>query len=103
MAGNRIGGAKAAAANKKKDPDFYRKIGRLGGIAGNTGGFASSHELAVSAGRKGGLSSKRGKSEKTLLRAKLAKKLLAQGVSVNDIAKEIGVTNSTIYTYLREY
>lgn len=103
MSGNRIGGAKAAAANKKKDPDFYRKIGRLGGIAGNTGGFASNHTLAQLAGAKGGRLSKRGKSEKTILKAKRAKELFAQGVSISNIAKEIGVTNSTVYTYLRAY
>lgn len=103
MPGTRLGGLKCAAVNLKRDPDFYRKIGRLGGIAGNTGGFASSHELAVFAGAKGGRISKRGKSEKTILKAKRAKELFAQGVSISDIAKEIGVTNSTVYTYLRAY
>lgn len=103
MPGTKLGGLKCAAINKKRDPDFYRKIGRLGGIAGNTGGFASNHTLAQLAGAKGGRISKRGKSEKTVLKAKRAKELLAQGVSIGDIAKEIGVTNSTVYTYLREY
>lgn len=103
MSGTRLGGLKCAAANLKRDPDFYRKIGRLGGIAGHTGGFASSHELAVFAGAKGGRISKRGKSEKTTLRAKRAKELFAQGVSVRDIAKEIGVTKPMVYKYLRAY
>lgn len=42
MAGNRRGGRLAAMQNKRKyGADFYARIGRLGGKAGNTGGFAS--------------------------------------------------------------
>lgn len=54
MAGTKAGGMKAAAANKAKDPDFYRKIGGKGGRAGNSGGFAANPELARLAGAKGG-------------------------------------------------
>lgn len=65
MSGNLIGGRKARDTNLTKDPDFYKKIGHLGGKNGHTGGFYNNHELAVSAGRKGGSISRRGKSIKT--------------------------------------
>ena len=104
MPGTVTGGLKCAATNKAKyGDDWYKKIGAIGGRNGNTGGFASNHTLAQLAGAKGGRISKRGKSEKTILKAKRAKELLAQGVSISDIAKEIGVTNPTVYAYLREY
>lgn len=60
MSGTIEGGRKAAAKNLERDPDFYRKIGRKGGQAGHTGGFAANPELARIAGRKGGQISKRG-------------------------------------------
>lgn len=63
MAGTRTGGLKAAARNKAKDPDFYAKIGAIGGKNGRTGGFAANPELARIAGRKGGLISKRGRKK----------------------------------------
>lgn len=66
MAGNREGGLKAAAKNKAKDPDFYAKIGRKGGKAGHTGGFAANRELASIAGKIGGKISKRGKAKVNL-------------------------------------
>ena len=34
MAGNKIGGQKAAAKNRANDPDFYAKIGAKGGKNG---------------------------------------------------------------------
>lgn len=66
MAGNREGGLKAAAKNKAKDPDFYAKIGRKGGKAGHTGGFAANRELASIAGKIGGKISKRGSKKVNL-------------------------------------
>lgn len=48
MAGTAKGGRLAAEKNKKKHgPDFYARIGRMGGRRSNTGGFA-----AGEAGRK---------------------------------------------------
>lgn len=42
MSGTRTGGLKAAKTNTQKHgKEFYREIGRKGGKAGNTGGFAS--------------------------------------------------------------
>lgn len=61
MAGTRAGGLKARDQNLKSDPDFYRKIGAVGGKNGNTGGFYANRELARRAGRLGGTISRRRK------------------------------------------
>lgn len=65
MAGT-VSGSKLAAATKKEKygEDFYSKIGSKGGRNGRTGGFHKNRELAVIAGRRGGLKSKRGKAVK---------------------------------------
>lgn len=61
MAGTKEGGRKAAMTTKARHgADFYARIGQIGGQNGHTGGFASNHALAVTAGRKGGLKSRRG-------------------------------------------
>ena len=59
MAGTVAGGRKAAQKNLERDPDFYAKIGRKGGVNGHTGGFAANPELARVAGAKGGRISRR--------------------------------------------
>lgn len=65
MAGNRIGGLKAARTNKDKyGSDFYKRIGTTGGSRGRTGGFYNNREAAREAGRKGGLISRRGPAKK---------------------------------------
>lgn len=62
MAGTMAGGKAAAITNKLKyGPDFYARIGAMGGKKGKTGGFYANRELARTAGRKGGLISKRTK------------------------------------------
>ena len=62
MAGNKIGGLKTVATNKKKyGEDFYRNIGRIGGKVKGRKGFAANIELARKAGAKGGRISKRTK------------------------------------------
>lgn len=59
MAGNKAGGLKAAARNKRKyGDDFYKRIGAQGGRNGNTGGFAANPQLARIAGMRGGLQRK---------------------------------------------
>ena len=59
MAGNKAGGLKASASNKARyGDDFYKKIGRKGGEISTGGGFAKNRELAVLAGRKGGVASR---------------------------------------------
>lgn len=64
MAGTKAGGIKAAETNLRRDPNFYVRIGSIGGKNGHTGGFAANPELAREAGRKGGRISKRGKAIK---------------------------------------
>lgn len=59
MAGTREGVLKAVKTVKERDPDFYRRIGQIGGRKGHTGGFASNPELARIAGAKGGRISRR--------------------------------------------
>ncbi len=63
MAGTAKGGKMAAMTNKSKHgPDFYARIGAMGGKKGTTGGFFANRELAREAGRKGGRISRRTKS-----------------------------------------
>lgn len=59
MAQTKEGAAKAVATIKQKyGEDHFQKIGAIGGKKGTTGGFKD-HELAVRAGRLGGLKSRR--------------------------------------------
>ena len=66
MAGTKIGGQKAAAKNLSNDPDFYRRIGSIGGKNGTTGGFAANPALARIAGAKGDRISRRKATAKTV-------------------------------------
>lgn len=62
MAGNKEGGKKAAATNKKRwGKDWYARIGRIGGQrCGSKKGFAAMPiEKVKAAGRKGGCKSSR--------------------------------------------
>jgi uncharacterized protein len=82
MAGTKAGGLKAKERNLANDPDFYKKIGAIGGRNGNRGGFASDPELARRAGKIGGLKSRRGKSKKNVVdREELLYKLHNDNVS----------------------
>ena len=64
MSGTRYGGLKAAETNKQRyGRDWYRKIGKIGGQNGHTGGFAANPELAKRVGSIGGKLSKRGKAK----------------------------------------
>ncbi len=63
MAGTKSGGKQAAETNKRKYGDsFYADIGAMGGKQGRTGGFFQDRELARTAGRLGGLKSRRSKA-----------------------------------------
>lgn len=62
MGATRAGGLKARDKNLAKDPDFYKKIGAIGGKNGHTGGFYANRKLASEAGRKGGSISRRTKN-----------------------------------------
>jgi general stress protein YciG len=60
MTGTTLGGKKVAQRNLAKDPDFYRKIGAIGGSrTGIIKGFAFDPEKAAIAGQKGGRISRR--------------------------------------------
>ena len=67
MAGNRIGGKKAAQTTKERyGEDFHQKVGKLANEAWEKNGrkprgFAANPELARIAGAKGGSISRRGK------------------------------------------
>lgn len=74
MAGTKLGGKKAAEKNLANDPNFYRRIGAIGGKRGTTGGFAADvdcncsrlpyrHYIRNCAGAKGGTISRRRKVE----------------------------------------
>lgn len=61
MAGTSEGGKKAAAKNKAKDPDFYKKIGSMSWDDPERSrviGFALNPEKARELGRKGGKKTK---------------------------------------------
>lgn len=67
MAGTKAGGLKARETNiKLHGIDYYKRIGRMGGKAGDPSkkGFASNIERAKKAGAKGGKISKRGPAKK---------------------------------------
>ncbi|MDR2524130.1 MAG: hypothetical protein LBC95_01120 [Candidatus Nomurabacteria bacterium] len=74
MAGTKAGAKKAAITNKMRHgKNFYAEIGRRGGMAGVTGGFASDivgadgltgRQRAILAGRVGGRRSRRGPAKK---------------------------------------
>lgn len=57
MAGNKVGGAKAAKTNVSRyGTDYYVRIGRLGGsVKSPLKGFGGNPELASEAGRLGGM------------------------------------------------
>lgn len=70
MAGTKEGGKRTAETNKSiYGPDYYARIGAMGGKVGRTGGFGSDkvgadgltgRQRAAIAGTKGGKLSKRG-------------------------------------------
>ena len=65
MSGTPAGARKARDTNlARHGKNFYARIGRIGGMNGNTGGFAANRELAREAGRRGGRISRRGPVKK---------------------------------------
>ena len=70
MAGTLVGGRRAAQTNiLKYGEDFYKEIGRKGGLKGHTGGFWANRDLARTAGAKGGKISKRVAKPKPVAKA----------------------------------
>lgn len=62
MPGTKIGGAKCRDTILKKDPNYYKKIGRIGGERCVPKGFSINRDLARKAGAKGEHISRRGKN-----------------------------------------
>lgn len=60
MAGTKEGGRKAAETNLTNDPNFYKRIGSIGGKNGRTGGFYRDSDRAREEGAKGGRIGKNG-------------------------------------------
>ena len=61
MAGNTVGGKRAAITNTRKyGADWYSRIGHIGGTRGHTGGFYGNRELARICGSLGGSIGRRG-------------------------------------------
>lgn len=65
MANNHEGGIKSRDKMLAQDPDFYKRIGALGGSKPTVKpkGFAANPELARKAGAIGGRISRRGKAK----------------------------------------
>lgn len=72
MSGTVQGGLKARDANLKKNPNFYKEIGRIGGSNGSSGGFMyhrytecncgvieGKHTKPMCSGKKGGTISRK--------------------------------------------
>jgi len=67
MGGTKAGGIKAREKNLAQDPDFYKKIGSIGGKNGTTGGFGQGEigrERARRWGSVGGKVSRRNAASK---------------------------------------
>jgi len=60
MPGTSQGSKLAAQKNLANDPDYYRKLGAIGGRASNSGGFAADREMARRAAAIGGTYSRKG-------------------------------------------
>lgn len=91
MAGNKKGGLKAAATNKKRHgEDFYVNIGRKGGTAYHAfpRGFAANIELASIAGAKGGRISRRTKRKSIAVRIKELEKELRELRQIKEVENE---------------
>lgn len=58
MSGTKAGGKKAAATNLKRNPEFYKEIGAIGG-RNSPGSFQSDRALASRAGKVGGTKSRK--------------------------------------------
>lgn len=81
MAGSKLGGLHAAETNKEKyGPDFYAKIGKLGGQAGRGYAFGHGKVDPARAGQVGGKKSRRIYTEQDRQRqSELMKKRHAEG------------------------
>lgn len=60
MAGSTKGAKLAVQKNLAKDPDYYKKLGAIGGRASGSGGFAADNDRARTAGALGGKYGRKG-------------------------------------------
>lgn len=82
MAGTKAGALKATQkVLDRYGDDWYSKIGKLGGRAMVPKGFALNPQLAVEAGRKGGIISRRGPAKKSMVRKPNDGESLAEGTT----------------------
>ena len=100
MSGTVEGGLKASKTNREKyGEDYYKEMGRRGGMNGHTGGFANNPELARRAGAKGGKYSRRGESLQKKLDEifnEYIRTQIEEGKSLHHIAQKIGVSDYTV-------
>lgn len=97
MGGTVAGGRKASATNKERyGEDFYKNIGRMGGMAGHSGGFASMpFEKASALGKRGGMKSRRGLAI-SQDEVKNISNELAKGKTITEVAKATGWSAATV-------
>lgn len=104
MAGNVLGGMKAAKTNKERyGNDFYRRNGRKGGRNGHTGGFASNPELAKLAGARGGKISKRGGGYKKQIEANadlITSMYVDEEKSIAEISRIVGIPYQSVQKFV---
>lgn len=81
---------------------MMQKMGKKGGMASSTGGFAANPELAREAGAKGGKTSHRGEPVRWLLDKHKDEilRLVAEGESRAGIARKFGVSAKSIHNFL---
>lgn len=105
MAGNKIGGSKAAKTIKEKyGSDYWARVGAVGGSKSRGGGFASDkkgadgltgRERARIAGSKGGVKSKRRESTYYMFRGELQ--------SIQYISEYLGITRGALYSRIKKH
>ena len=114
MAGNKAGGLKAAATNKKlHGDDFYARIGAKGGRNGHTGGFGcpnvgvdclTGRERASIVGAKGGRISKRDEAKTWYGKNKHKIEYMRQdGFTIKEIGSVLGCSQQKLYYVIEKY
>ncbi len=92
--GTKIGGYKTREKLLANDPDYYHKIGKLGGVGGTKKtrakkGFGSNREVARAAGRLGGAISTRADEKLSTEQQIAIRKRIAQDIQLeqeNDVS-----------------
>lgn len=106
MAGTRLGGLKAQKTNTERHgKDYYKEIGRKGGLAGHTGGFKDL-KLARLAGEKGGRASKRGPAAYSQIACARANKhtifrMIESGRTYREIGAKFGISPTILSKFVR--